>query len=158
MNGFGEDLFCAADQTGDKSGSCFGDSGGPIFSLNDENGNLQYKLVGIVNGGRRCGSFNTPDIYTSTTFGPIYDWIGEQVERKCLTRQECPAIQEVYDVIKSDATDEEMKEKLKDNLRKLICDQKNKLFYCDAVEKDEKGEKNWFPIKHKANLFYCDVT
>jgi len=26
LNGFGEDLFCAADQTGDESGSCWGDT------------------------------------------------------------------------------------------------------------------------------------
>ena len=148
LNGFGRDLFCAVDQTGDENGSCFGDSGGPIFSLNAGNEKLQYEMNGIVNGGELCGSFKTPDIYTSTTFSPIYDWIREKVERWCLPRQECPAIQEVYDMIESDETDAKMKEELKDDLRKLICDRKKKLFYCDAVEKDEKGEKNWFPIKH----------
>ena len=120
LSGFGRDLFCAADQTGDASGSCFGDSGGPIFSLNAANEELRYELTGIVNGGRGCGSFNTPDIYTSTTFGPIYDWIRKQVERKCLPREECPKIQKIYDVINSDKTEEDKKENLKDKLRKLI--------------------------------------
>ena len=110
--------------------------------MNAANEELRYELTGIVNGGRGCGSFNTPDIYTSTTFGPIYDWIRNQVERKCLPREECPKIQEFYDVIKSNKTEEDKKENLKDKLRKLICDRKKRLFYCDAVRKENKtGEK-----------------
>ena len=74
QGGFGADLFCAADPTGAVSGSCKGDSGGPIFELNSD-GQLRYELRGLVNGGKRCGAFNTPDIYTSTTYPEIYEWI-----------------------------------------------------------------------------------
>ena len=149
LEGFGRDIFCAADQTGDPNGSCEGDSGGPIFSLNTESEKSKYELNGVVNGGQGCGSFNRPDIYTSTTFTPIYDWIRRQVERKCLTKQECPAIQEKYEVYKRDETDESTKEKLKKDLKKLICDRKKKLFYCDVAKRDNKGENNDCSIKTK---------
>ena len=82
LSGFGNDLFCAADPTGEQSGSCKGDSGGPIFSFNSRTNT--YFLRGIVNGGIGCGKFSTPDIYTSTTFSPIYEWILDVVEDDCV--------------------------------------------------------------------------
>ena len=62
---FEVDLFYALDQTGSGSGVCFGDSGGRIFSFNSKE--FPHELKVIVNGGKRCGSFESPDIYTSTS-------------------------------------------------------------------------------------------
>ena len=75
---FGDDVFCAADPTGKQSGSCWGDSGGPIFSLNSAE--KRYELIGIVNGGTRCGILDRPDIYTSTLHPPILQFIKDTVE------------------------------------------------------------------------------
>ena len=134
MSGFGQDLFCAADQSREVGGSCKGDSGGPIFTFNTALDKVHFELNGIVNGGERCGRFNTPDIYTSTTFAPIYEWIREKVEcsegQKCLIRQKCPEIQEKYDEIQSIFIESDVKRKLTNELRKSVCDKKEKLFCC----------------------------
>ena len=73
-------MFCAVDQTGSGSGVCFGDSGGPIFGFNSKE--FRYELKGIVNGGKRCGSFESPDIYTSTSVEDIRLWISNIIQNK----------------------------------------------------------------------------
>ena len=75
---FGEDVFCAANPTGKQSGSCWGDSGGPIFSLNSEEN--RYELMGIVNAGGGCGHLDNPDTYTSAVHPPILHFIEKTVE------------------------------------------------------------------------------
>jgi len=83
---FGAELFCAADQALTGSGSCPGDSGGPVFALRStEQGGVtvfssqfRYELQGLVSGGAapgECGVLHAPDIFTNTSHGPIYNWI-----------------------------------------------------------------------------------
>ena len=74
---FGEDLFCADDPSASSSGACHGDSGGPVVLL--KNSELRYVLKGIVQGGEACGAYDTPDVFTSTNFGPIFNWILKKV-------------------------------------------------------------------------------
>ena len=50
---FGKDLFCAGDETGSFKGSCFGDSGGPVFTLTPKQS--RYELIGLINSGENCG-------------------------------------------------------------------------------------------------------
>merc|ERR1712013_567398 len=88
---FGAELFCAADQALAGSGSCHGDSGGPVFALRPTNhggvsvysNQFRYELQGLVSGGAfpgECGGLHAPDIFTNTSHGPIYDWIVRKTE------------------------------------------------------------------------------
>ena len=46
------------------SGSCVGDSGGPLFvNITDTNSDIRQTLTGIVSGGVGCG-LNIPGWYT----------------------------------------------------------------------------------------------
>ena len=139
-DGFGDDLFCVADPTGAESGSCFGDSGGPIFMLNSVKG-LRYELRGLVNGGKRCGIFNTPDIYTSTTYPEIYDWIRENIEcsagEHCVPRNDCPHVQSKYQVYEDKTTQSALKAVTRQQLRSLVCDTEERLFCCEDQSKSQ---------------------
>ena len=90
IGGFGAELFCATDQALAGGGSCFGDSGGPVFQLvrfnqqeskSEESFHSQsrYELQGLVSGGGvECGDLH-PDIFTSTSYAPIYNWIVSKI-------------------------------------------------------------------------------
>ena len=83
VTGFGDDLLCAIDQALGGSGSCFGDSGGPVFAFNSIQ--RRYELKGLVSGGAvpgQCGAFGAPDIFTRTSFDNIYRWISKKTEDK----------------------------------------------------------------------------
>ena len=84
---FGEDLFCADDTAGSTSGTCHGDSGGPMVALKASE--LRFVLKGIVQGGEACGAYNSPDVFTSTNFGPIYNWIVRKVNACSNGHLEC---------------------------------------------------------------------
>ena len=63
VTGFGDDLLCAIDQALGGSGSCFGDSGSPVFAFNSIQ--RRYELKGLVSDGAvpgQCGAFGAPDI------------------------------------------------------------------------------------------------
>ena len=79
------DVFCAANPTGIQSGSCQGDSGGPIFFFNSQK--RRYELIGIVNSGYNCGRLNSPDIYTSSTHPPIFEFIRKAVVGESVAEQ-----------------------------------------------------------------------
>ena len=149
--GFGADLFCAADPTRTVTGSCSGDSGGPIFELNS-NGTLRYELRGLVNGGKRCGAFNTPDIYTSTTYPEIYKWIRDIIEctdgKQCVPRNECPDVEAKYKIFEAETTNNALKENTRKELRNMVCDQQEKLFCC-------KGEKKVVTNFYIKNAIKC---
>ena len=74
---FGEDLFCADDQTGGHTGPCNGDSGGPVVKY--KTSEFRFVLEGIVQGGGGCAVYDAPDVFTSTNFAPIYEWIVRKV-------------------------------------------------------------------------------
>ena len=114
---FGEDLFCAADpgtESEQGGGTCQGDSGGPTFGFNPEQ--FRYELLGLVNGGPRCGDFEKPDKYTRTVFMKINNWIRVVIEcdigQECVAKEDCPYVLDKYAVIRNVNTDIERKERL----------------------------------------------
>jgi secreted trypsin-like serine protease len=122
----------AVHPTGGNSGTCTGDSGGPIFSLDSRQ--WRYVLKGIVNGGERCGHFGYPDFYTSTTFVKIYDWLVEKVScangYQCTSREACPRIRTKYEVYENANKDSDLKAKTRNELQSLICDIDKRTFWC----------------------------
>jgi len=69
------------------AGTCSGDSGGPVFSMNDEDGT--FTVLGAVSGGRgalgHCGGLNNPTHYARISF--FRDWIelilGDEIQDVC---------------------------------------------------------------------------
>merc|ERR1711915_433118 len=70
------------------AGTCKGDSGGPVFSQDDESGD--YVILGAVSGGRgrlgNCGGMNNPTHYTRVKhFTPwIKEIMGEDAKEICM--------------------------------------------------------------------------
>jgi len=59
--------------------SCNGDSGGPLYTWNQEN---KAVLVGVVSRGKGCAAKDSAGVYTKIT--KFLDWIGEHVDSgKC---------------------------------------------------------------------------
>ena len=134
---FGQDLFCADDLTGGISGSCHGDSGGPVFSFNTLK--QRFELTGLVNGGKVCGAFGLPDVYTKTSFDAIHQWIVKKISGclnghlQCLDREECPYIKNLYKHLLQNAGKEERRTGVKE-LKSLVCEQKKRTFCCSPDE------------------------
>ncbi|XP_060525633.1 serine protease easter-like isoform X2 [Cylas formicarius] len=64
--------LCAGGKKGEDS--CRGDSGGPLMSLDSENGEINWYSVGIVSfGPTPCGMANWPAVYTRVS--TYVDWI-----------------------------------------------------------------------------------
>ena len=58
--------ICAGGETG--KDSCNGDSGGPLMSLKQDNGEVRWYSVGVVAfGPSQCGMAGWPGVYTRTT-------------------------------------------------------------------------------------------
>ncbi|CAG5129870.1 unnamed protein product, partial [Candidula unifasciata] len=68
-------MFCAGQLDG-QSGSCYGDSGGPIAYIADGSN----MLVGIVSWGDGCGQPNKPAVYTQVAY--FLDWINNIMQQR----------------------------------------------------------------------------
>jgi len=137
---FGDDLFCAGDNTGSFKGSCHGDSGGPVFTLTPKQS--RYELKGLINSGENCGLSGIPGVYTNTNYIPIHNWIVKKISGckdghlHCVSKEECPSVKELYSQAKT-ATPKERK-KIVGELRSLVCDKKQRLFCCTLDEDEEE--------------------
>merc|ERR1719206_1482855 len=137
--GFGAELFCATDQTLAGSGSCFGDSGGPVFQLVRFNqqeskseqsfySQIRYELQGLVSGDfEKCGDLH-PDIFTSTSYAPIYNWIASKIGGDNIdNRENGDHAQDDDDSNQSGTEEEDCKNKYWSTiLQTFFCKQKRK--------------------------------
>ena len=71
--GFSKDLICGTDPNGSGTGTCRGDSGGPLFIFNPVT--QRHEVLGTVQGSEECGKFNIPDVYVNTNEESIRFWI-----------------------------------------------------------------------------------
>jgi secreted trypsin-like serine protease len=68
-------MLCAQDTPSDRSGTCSGDSGGPLL-VKQSGGSLME--VGVTSvGPANCGT-HRPDYYTAVR--PIYPWVSSQIK------------------------------------------------------------------------------
>ena len=66
---------------GSDGSACNGDSGGPLFIRNrDGCGGVNYKQIGIVSHGKKCGA-----IHWFTRVNRFNDWIDEKLRRSQYT-------------------------------------------------------------------------
>eukprot|EP00092_Neocalanus_flemingeri_P012403 GFUD01013371.1.p1 GENE.GFUD01013371.1~~GFUD01013371.1.p1 ORF type:complete len:388 (+),score=70.77 GFUD01013371.1:140-1303(+) len=166
IEGFGDDLFCALDPSGVESGSCEGDSGGPIFVFNSKQ--FRYELKGLVNSGFPppfCGQFDFPGIYTRTGFEPIYRWISGKINdqelagRKCLNGQQCipkdscPHVKEKHALIENETTDMRLRNKTVEDLKSLVCDEKKKMFCCRVDDSQLEDCRKRFTSSRLRSIF-----
>ena len=139
---FGQDLFCADDLTGGISGSCHGDSGGPVFSFNTDT--QRFELKGLVNGGKVCGAFGLPDIYTKTGFDAVHNWIVETISGckdghlQCVSRDNCPYVKNLYSQVLGRIDQNEKLDKFRE-IKALVCDKKKRTFCCSPDETEIEG-------------------
>jgi secreted trypsin-like serine protease len=77
--------ICAAGYEG--KSSCFGDSGGPLFTATDVTNPTDAQVIGITSYGKACGS-TIPVVYTSIpTFGKA--WFEEQIHQASYCPGDC---------------------------------------------------------------------
>ena len=150
VDGFGDDLFCAVDQAGGESGSCYGDSGGPIFTFDSTQ--FRYQLKGLVNGGKRCGQFGSPDIYTSTTYDQIFSWISSKIDhlevvegkcsddQHCVSQEACPHVKDLFAVMQNVSNVVGLRNKASEEINCLVCDPGRNMFCCSKEESGEDDE------------------
>ncbi|XP_054734350.1 serine protease easter-like isoform X2 [Anastrepha obliqua] len=66
--------------TGNRSDSCYGDSGGPLMLTESQNDEVSYYLIGLVSYGTgECGQKDTRGIYTRV--GAYVDWIEDTMTK-----------------------------------------------------------------------------
>lgn len=72
--------FCAGSSGGS---SCVGDSGGPLFAVDNNDSSLALGLLGVVSSGKAGTCSNPWDIYTKAVVDlpatPINDWVKEVI-------------------------------------------------------------------------------
>ena len=99
-------------------------------------------MKGIVQGGKKCGSFESPDLYVSISEQDIRTWIdkivaGEETvidkcfqNQVCVPRDQCEYIRRLYNKFEDLETTEKGKEITKHRLQSKICNRENKHFCC----------------------------
>ena len=95
-------------------------------------------MKGIVQGGKKCGSFESPDLYVSISEQDIRTWIDKIVAReetvidKCFQNQVCVSrdqneyIKRLYNKFEDLETTEKGKDITKHRLQSKICNKENK--------------------------------
>ena len=76
-DGFKDDLYCVDDDSGNEGGVCKGDSGGPLFHLNPKT--RRYEVLGIVQGGKACGTEFLPNVFVDVNSPNIRSWIWGEI-------------------------------------------------------------------------------
>ncbi len=68
-------VLCAAGPKGEQA--CFGDSGGPLITYGDQKG--VPTLIGVVSGGKECGTTGVPSLYTRLGDPLVQRWLVSHV-------------------------------------------------------------------------------
>ncbi|KFB36763.1 AGAP000571-PA-like protein [Anopheles sinensis] len=78
-NGIRFSQYCAvgvSTSETERSDTCEGDSGGPLYYIENSDGEQKYFLLGVISFGLNCGS-SLPSVYTRVAF--YLDWIATHV-------------------------------------------------------------------------------
>jgi len=68
-------VLCAAGPNGEQA--CQGDSGGPLITYADQKG--VPTLIGVVSGGKSCGTTGVPSVYTRLGDPLVQRWLASHV-------------------------------------------------------------------------------
>ncbi len=68
-------VLCAAGPKGEQA--CLGDSGGPLITYGDQKG--VPTLIGVVSGGKDCGTTGVPSVYTRLGDPLVQAWLASHV-------------------------------------------------------------------------------
>ena len=68
-------VLCAAGTKGEQA--CFGDSGGPLITYAGQKG--VPTLIGVVSGGKACGTTGVPSVYTRLGDPSVQTWLASHV-------------------------------------------------------------------------------